>query len=268
MFNIVNIELTNRCNKNCWMCGRRKQEKEDSQFKEHYNKDMDVGLFEMIVKQIPNDNLLIQLHNNGEPLMYPYLGEIFVLLNKYCRRNIRCLNTNGKLLLEKADVLINNLHTITISTFEKDPEWLEQYKIVKEFLRVKGKRSPSVIIRILGDVGKSRETLYNELNCLVARRMLHSPDGSFNYTKKTTIPEHGVCLEMLGHPAINVDGDMSICVRFDLGRKGVLGNLKTETMENLWKSKKRQDWLLSHIKGERNLVPLCSGCDFWGIAKG
>ena len=28
MFKILNIELTSRCNKNCWMCGRRKVDRD------------------------------------------------------------------------------------------------------------------------------------------------------------------------------------------------------------------------------------------------
>ena len=64
--------------------------------------------------------------------------------------------------------------------------------------------------------------------CLIATRTLHSPDGSFNYKKKVTIPEHGICLEILTHLAIDVDGNVSVCVRFDPLKKLVIGNVKKQ----------------------------------------
>ena len=36
MFNILNIELTSLCNKDCWMCGRRKIDKEYPELKIEY----------------------------------------------------------------------------------------------------------------------------------------------------------------------------------------------------------------------------------------
>ncbi len=196
--------------------------------------------------------------------MYSRFGEALKLFNK----QIRCLDTNGKLLLLKANEIINNLDTITISTFENDLEWEEQYNILKEFLRLKKEKFPRVIIRCLGNIDEERIKLYKELNCLMVCRILHSPMGSFNYDKKTTIPEHGICLEMLMHPAINVDGDVSICVRFDPFKKGILGNIKNNNLKKIWNSEKRIKWLALHIKGLRNKVPLCETCEFWGIPRG
>jgi 2-iminoacetate synthase ThiH len=39
LFNI-NVELTDRCNKTCWICGRRKRERENPDLKLYYG-DMD-----------------------------------------------------------------------------------------------------------------------------------------------------------------------------------------------------------------------------------
>ena len=41
----INIELTNRCNKNCWMCGRRKVERDFSELALNYG-DMQFSLVE------------------------------------------------------------------------------------------------------------------------------------------------------------------------------------------------------------------------------
>lgn len=258
---ILNIELTNKCNKTCYMCGRRKVETQNPNIK--YTDEIDLKLLKKIAKQLP-EGILIQFHNNGEPLLYSYLKEALSLFKK----QIRCFDTNGKLLLEKYNEIIDNVETITISTFEKDPEWEQQYEILKEFLRKKGEKKPSVIIRCLGDIEKERIEKYKELNCLMAYRILHSPMGSFEYKKQTVIPEHGICLEMLFHPAINVKGELSTCVRFDPDKKAVLGNLNKDSFKKIWNSNERRKWLQLHINGERNKIPLCSKCEFYGIPRG
>ena len=76
----INIELTNRCNKNCWMCGRRKIDREYPELALKYG-DMDFELVKKISEQI-TPGIVVQLHNNGEPLLYPYFGKALDLFKK------------------------------------------------------------------------------------------------------------------------------------------------------------------------------------------
>lgn len=46
---MVNVELTSRCNKNCWMCGRRKIDREYPEITLEYG-DMEFKLAEKIEK--------------------------------------------------------------------------------------------------------------------------------------------------------------------------------------------------------------------------
>jgi len=256
----INIELTNRCNKNCWMCGRRKQE-QDPSLPKMSPAHMDYELLRKIAGEIP-PGCTIQFHNNGEPLLYPRLKDALKLFPY----NLRCLDTNGKLLVERSDCIIDNLHSVTVSTFQDDPEAVQQLEILREFLALKGDRPPFVVIRCLGDV--SLRYAYQEIGCLIANRVLHSPMGSFNYSSKPVVPETGMCLEMLNHPAINVFGEMSICVRFDPGRLGVIGDLKSQTFSEIWNGEKRARLVETHIRGFRACTPLCSTCEYWGIPRG
>lgn len=255
----VNIELTSRCNKNCWMCGRRKVDREYSQLAMRYS-DMNFALVESIARQLP-EGIVVQIHDNGEPLLYPKFKEAAQLF----WRQIRCANTNGKLLVEKAEDIIDNLETLTISVFEKDEESGEQYKLMKEFLKIKGVRKPNVIIRCLGDVDLER---YKKLGCIIATRILHSPMGSYHYRKNPTIPEIGICLDLLNHLAIRQDGKVSICVRFDLKGEGIIGDCVESKLVDIWNNPKRKEWIRLHIEGNRNKVPLCSKCEFWGVPTG
>ncbi|MFH1772651.1 MAG: radical SAM/SPASM domain-containing protein [Candidatus Omnitrophota bacterium] len=255
----VNVELTSRCNKSCWMCGRRKIEKDHPGLYGEYT-DMDFNLIQKITKQLPS-GIVVQLHNNGESLLYPRLKAALGFFN----RQIRCLDTNGKLVVEKADEIIGNLETITISVFESDQEGDSQYKLIQEFLKIKGSRKPNVIIRCLGEVKLER---YKKLNCIIAARILHSPMGSFKYKKTPTVPEIGICLDFLSHMAIRYDGKVSICVRFDPKGLGIIDDALNTPLIDIWMSAKRKEWLNYHIEGRRDKIPLCSLCEFWGVPTG
>jgi len=258
----VNLELTNRCNKKCWMCGRRKIEAENPG-KIIFNDDMDIGLVKLIAAQLPPD-VIVQFHNNGDPLMYP---ELLSALD-FFKKQIRCFDTNGKLLLKRAADIKGRVDTVTVSTFERDETWEEQFEILKQFLKLNGMFSPRIIIRCLGDIGENRLKLYRETGCLVVPRVLHSPDGSFKYTKQTTIPEVGFCIEIMNHIAINTKGEVSFCVRFDPDRQGVIGDVSKETLASIWNSPKRRDYIRAHIEGRRGELNLCSKCHYWGIPRG
>ncbi len=255
----VNVELTNRCNKACWMCGRRKIDSDYPEVAMKYG-DMDFELVKSIARQLP-EGIVVQLHNNGESLLYPRFGEAARLFN----RQIRCMDTNAKLIIEKANEVIDNLDTLTISVVENDEESEEQYRLTTEFLKIKGDKKPNVIVRCLGKVDLDR---YKKLGCIIATRVLHSPMGSFRYEMNPTIPEIGICLDLLNHMVIDKDGRVSICVRLDPLGLGVIGNCTTTPLIDIWNSPKRKEWLKYHIEGKRDKVPLCSYCEFWGIPVG
>ena len=256
---VVNVELTSHCNKSCYMCGRRKIDKKYPSIKINYG-DMDFGLVKAIAKQLP-DKIVVQFHDNGEPLLYPRFGEAVSLFN----RQIRSMDTNGKLIVEKADEIINNLDTLTISTFQNDKEGREQYELIEEFLKIKKNRKPNIIIRCLGNVNLDK---YKKLGCIIASRVLHSPMGSFKYKRNPTIPEIGICLDLLNHITIKRDGKVSICIRFDPCRVGIIGDCTKDSLLDIWNSPKRMEWLKYHIEGRRNEVPLCASCEFWGVPLG
>ncbi len=241
------------------MCGRRKVDRDYPELVLEYG-DMDFDLVNSIAGQLPQ-GIVVQLHNNGEPLLYPRFKEAAALFS----RQIRCMDTNGKLLLEKADEVIDNLDTLTISTFEKDEEGNAQFEIIEKFLKIKKSRKPNVIIRCLGEVDIER---YKRFGCIIATRILHNPMGSFKYSKSPTVPEIGICLDLLGHMVIRHTGKVSICVRFDPRGLGIIGDCSNTPLADIWNSPLRKEWLEYHIKGRRDKVPLCSYCEFWGVPTG
>jgi MoaA/NifB/PqqE/SkfB family radical SAM enzyme len=259
----INVELTSRCNKGdgtpgsgCWMCGRRKMEREHPE-KCNWG-DMEFDTLRRIALQVPR-GIVIQFHSNGEPLLYPWLAQA---LNMF-PRNIRCLNTNGKLLVERADAIIGNLETLTISVIEADLEGDEQYETVTNFITRLGKEKPTIIYRLLGDVHNRRK--WEALPGKIATRILHSPEGSREYQKKVTIPEIGICLDLLSHLAIDRYGNISMCVRFDPEGHLRLGNINHTSLLEAWYGEKRKEYIEHHIAGRRGELPGCDRCEFYGV---
>lgn len=252
----INIELTSRCNKSCWCCGRRKRDKLSPE-QQNYG-DIDFELLKKVAVQIP-PNVVVQLHNNGEALLYPRFGDAVDLF----KNQITNIVTNGKLLVAKADQIIGKLDSLAVSIIENDPEAEQQLEIIKEFLKLKGDKKPYTILRLNGEV---EEEKYKELGLLIARRVLHAPEGSFNYVHmQPAVPEIGICWEALHRLSIDRFGNVSMCVRYDPDGIGILGNVKEKTLVEVWRGKKRQDWLKKHIKGQRDAIPLCKTCEYWGI---
>jgi len=258
-FNNVNVELCSRCNKNCWCCGRRKIDREYPEIAMNYG-DMNIDLACSIADQLP-ENIVVQFHNNGESLLHPEFGKI---IRRY-HRQIRTMDTNGKLIVEKADEIIDELDTLTISVVQDDPEIDEQYEIVNHFLEIKGDRKPRLIYRCLGKVDKER---WEKLPGIVVTRILHSPMGAFGYEKQPTIPEIGICLDMLNHMSIDRFGKVSMCVRFDPKRIGVIGDANATPLVDIWNSEGWRKWRQYNIDGRREKVPLCARCNFWGVPTG
>ena len=255
----INIELTSRCNAKCWMCGRRKTEREHPELCNFG--DMDFNLVKRIASQLPK-RIVTAMHFNGCPLLYPKLGEALFLF----KNQTRVLDTNAILLVKKADDIINNLDTITISVIENDPIGDAQFETVKEFIKIKGNRKPRIIYRLLGKIDKAER--WYKLPGIIATRTLHHPMGSYSYEKRVITPEIGICLEMLGHLVIDRYGDVYPCVRYNLFRENILGNVKVDKLVDIWNGKKRQALLQKHIDGKRNEIPFCNKCQFWGCPIG
>jgi len=253
----INVELCSACNKSCWCCGRRKREKENPDIIKTYG-NMPIDMVKDIARQLP-DGIFVHLHWNGEPLLYPQFGwAVEAFENKYTH-----ITTNGKLILKKLDE-VRLLDTMAISVIENDPEADAQYEMLKQYCHILNEGLmplPHTVLRLNGNVDDKR---YRELLVPIAKRILHDPMGSFKYTAPPTLPETGVCQDMLHHPAIDRHGNINICVRYDPKGLGAIGHVSQGIM-NVLDGKTRREYISLHIQGRRNEVPLCASCQYWGV---
>jgi radical SAM protein with 4Fe4S-binding SPASM domain len=240
------------------MCGRRKLERNHPDLCNWG--DMDPHMAFDILNQIPA-GAVVQLHNNGEPLLYLWLRDVITAAR--ARGLITSLNTNGKLLWKRR-FEVSGLDTLVVSIIQDDPEADEQLDILNRYAEWNGPK-PRLILRFLGDVDVEKYAhLLILRDALRVTRTLHDPGGSRKYRKPPPIPEIGICLELLTHLAIDRYGNISICVRFDPAGDLRLGNINEITLEEAIHGEQRKNYIAEHIRGRRDRLPGCDQCDFWG----
>ncbi len=99
------VEITNICNLNCSFCIGHKRKSEY----------MPPEKFRNVLKKLDNKVKYLYLHLMGEPMTHPKLDEILKIADSFNFRVM--LTTNGTLLREKGELLINSkkLYKVSIS---------------------------------------------------------------------------------------------------------------------------------------------------------
>jgi radical SAM protein with 4Fe4S-binding SPASM domain len=260
----INIELTSRCNKRCHMCGRRKLEEINPDYESTLG-DMEWRTFAKIIKQI-DPGMVVQLHWNGEPTLSDYLYDASYSV-KYMEA-FACMDTNGLLLGERNCTVFDSI-TVSVIQGDSQDNYERQMEQINFFVGSKRNSgsfgSQKINIRALGEIPLSFYRLAGEYGIDIIPRIFHAPEMSRDYQKKVTMPEIGVCLDLLHHPAIDRHGNLFPCVRFNPEGLNCLGNVNEHRIEDLLSGKIRMEMIRKHFEGRRNEVPLCNTCHYWGL---
>jgi len=275
------IETTSACNLKCKICARTGR----NTLIGH----MDFELFKKIVDEADNyGSRTFCLHLSGEPLLAPNFSRMAKYIKQVNKNNTILLTTNGTLLnKEIAEAIIeapvdkisisflsaekNNYQEMTgldkLETVEKNILDLIELKKIREADK------PHIYVRmILSEYNKNEEELFKNKwknkPLIVEVRQAHNyggykPDVSLkkNIVRKT---KRYPCYHLWLSPAIHWNGDVSICCD-DWGRKTLLGNVKNQTIHQVWNSKKIKQYRQNHLRGIYEKVPLCEKCDVWTI---
>lgn len=251
----VNLELTSRCDKKtiCFMCGHQRGHAK--------NGDMEFSLVESIAEQI-SPPVIVSFHRDGDPLAFERLGDALRLFRYFPTSIV----THGEALNDRADEIIGNCTTVTVSVIPRDHDRAIQLESIAGFLAKKGDRAPMVQLKFVGIIHDPEP--YQALGVPIIGRALHSAKGNWNYYKiDPIIPEVRVCLDFLGRPTVDWRGRVFQCNRLDVRDEGLIGDLNVDTLDAIWNSAKRAEWLRAHLAGRRDLASaLCKDCQFYGIS--
>ncbi len=254
----LNIELTSKCDKThlCPMCGHQDQAVNPITYG-----DMDFELLKSIRSQV-EPGITISFHRDGEPTAYHRLREALELFTGFTTSIV----THGGNLGRVADTLIGRCTTVTVSVFRGDMDAADQLQSIKTFLAKKGDASPTLQIKIVGDMYADGIAEYEALGVRVLRRLIHVPIDNSKYAHRNpTVPEVGICLDALHRPTIDWEGNVYLCNRLDPNKHGLLGSLRSNSLDELWNGETRTRMVNAHKAGRRDLAnPLCATCLHWG----
>lgn len=285
----VQLEVTTRCNAHCLFCPRDKT----VELQRRPVKNIDWPILVMIVKRLKQTKYpfdWISISGLGEPLIYPRITEAIQLIKKDFSHTLLRMNTNASLLKgEVAEGLIESgLDRLICSLNIVDKDEYRRNKRISSsevtgniisFLRDKGDRKPDVFIRVNAfdinlphiKTAKGFWAQYLNSNDRFSMGRFSNWAGKIDrskFVKHRLKTKRHLCkfLDNERALAINVDGELyPCCVAIAENKESALylGNLKDNTIKELYESGNMLELVLRHSHGDYPIP--CDACDSWGI---
>lgn len=280
-FEEIRIENTNHCGYKCFFCPREELSREKGY--------MSLASFDLLLSGLGSHNGSVDLHGFGEPLLDKLLPEkIRKAKEKWPAASIRIISTLGLSLkgeyLQK--LVSSGLDSIEVSFYGidsesyKDSHGVNKFDLAKKNIEsiltlVKSSNSSlELVIREFPkhDKIKQLDMIYETRNKLdqwfrdigvvrVSQHVIHNYGGGRDYNKPVT---EGVCSVSWGFRKrvlqITWDLDIIPCC-FDSNSSVVFGNLKTETIEEIFSSIKYLEFINDHENNSLEKYPVCMKCE-------
>jgi MoaA/NifB/PqqE/SkfB family radical SAM enzyme len=268
----VDLELSSACNLSCSMCYTTTDE-----FKKNVSRlMMETKYFKKVIDECAShkSHYSIRLSWRGEPFLHPEIFELIRYAKKKGIKEVSTLTHGGFLNEEKFIELIDaGLDWLTIShdgtgkEYEKiraPLKYEESLAKIKKYHEIKKERkSVKPVIKIQGiwpAIEKGPEEFYETFSPIVDQ-VIASPlldflrvDTDREYIEDFTCP---VLYQRL---TIGSTGEAYLCVNDEMGSV-VVGDVKKESVEEIWKGGKLQKAREIHLKhlGVKELSP-CKYC--------
>ena len=261
------LEVTNRCNANCFHCVHKN-------IKKFY--DMDFDLYKRIIDETKDFAKTVDPNMYGESLLYPLLVEAIEYAHDKGKRTI--LFTNASLLNENTAKCILkagiNIIRFSVDGCDKDSyetmrqglSWNNVLSNVKSFMRLKkeGNYRVSVIVKVVET--KINRDRIREIVSFWEKRVDHVSVSKQFYVPTPDEVEANPfvtgkgfkCNKMLEHLTVKANGDLVICCHDYLGTY-VMADLNEVDALMGFNGKKFDELRKSMLTGEK--IPLmCSYC--------
>lgn len=271
----ITVELTNRCNLQCVMCPRSKVKMRLG--------DMDADLFKNIINEASHflPTCLVAFFR-GESLLHPNLLELLSFAKNKGLKPIQ-LASNAFFLDSKITDSILDLGIDFIS-FSVDVNNPETYKKIRKnsyfekifsnilyFISRKEKKKMRLpIIQVSAVKTEDSKPLIQDFINFWKNKVdrvrvypAHSLNGLLGHLQKDT-PQNArrPCLKLLTDIVIYWDGEVAIC-NHDWQRESLIGNIKGESIEKIWKSEIYNNIRDKHLNNELTDFSPCDYCSHW-----
>ena len=239
---IVNLETINRCNSGCEFCAASKG-RDKRPFKR-----MDEELFYSIIDQLAEWDYRghLTLYGNNEP----WLDNRIVDFHKYCREKLPYsfifMSTNGLILdIERLKAIVPYVDQLIINNYCEDMKLHENVQEIYDYVKARPEKFQDVEILI--------QMRY--IKAVLTNRAGSAPNKA---AKQTEIKE--TCLMPFTDLFIFPDGRCGLCC-CDNFEATTLGDLRTQTLKEIWFGEKYRDAREKIGDGRQNF-PFCKHCDF------
>ncbi|MBU1136623.1 MAG: radical SAM protein [Nanoarchaeota archaeon] len=272
----IDIGVTNACNSDCIMCPHYKLKNIGT---------MDMKLYKKIIDncvELKIDNITLSFF--GEPLLdktliekIKYAKRMGISVSFYSNASLLDKSWARKLIESKLDNITISLDGCTKETYERIRRGLK-FDVVKNnilnLIKLKkkmGVNDPKIdlVIVELEENKKEIKKFYKEwknevesINIINMRNWTgkinkKGTKESFHFNYKS---KRKPCALIWQKMIVDWNGDVVLCAD-DWNHSTVLGNLKEQTIKEIWKGKKLKEIKEAHIKGEFWKVPVCSKCN-------
>lgn len=277
------IENTNLCSADCVFCPHQKMRRKRG--------IMSMALFKKIIGQAKKYKIdFVTIYGFGEPLLDPNFFAKIKLANQAAIKRIST-NTNAMYLDQKAaqKILNSGLDEIYISfdasqakTYRRIRPGLDFQTVEKNILNlIKQKKTASTnrpeIILSFVKTEINEPDLASYLKKWQAKVDHISISSAHNWTGALKIKikpgRRDPCRLLWTDMVISWNGDVPLCCN-DYENKIILGNIKRQTIKQIWDGKKLKKIRNLHLKGQFKKISLCQKCQYnyhhkspWWISK-
>lgn len=281
----VMIENTNVCNADCVFCPHSKMQRKTG--------SMDMALTERIIDQCKESGInYVTIYGFGEPL----LDKSFFERIKYAKKKgieRVTTNTNAEFLDEYCaerilesglDEIYISFDAATLETYKKIRPNLHFNKVEDNIQRLieirnrQNKKKPEIYLSFVVSPDNEHEVrqYINKWKTRVdgvSISLMHNWTGSLNRDSGVEHYKKDPCRLLWTDMVISWNGDVPLCCN-DYENRIVLGNIKEQTIKDIWGGDKINGIRQHHKNGAFDKVSLCAKCEYnyhhkspWWIAK-
>ena len=284
---VLFVDPSSACNFRCTFCPTGDHELIRSTGR--WQGTMDFGLFCKVIDDLAefeSSLKVLRLYKDGEPLLNPRLADMIRYAKDSGRVAYVDTTTNASLLTpEKSRQLVEaGLDRVNISIdglsdadFEKFTRTKVKFACLVENIRFfyEHKGACEICIKMPGDFlsQSERDFFFSTFGDLCDRISLENvapcwPEfgveerlgidikaGIYN----NPITEVQVCPYIFYSLSVNSDGSVSLCF-LDWSRKLPLGDVRRQSLREIWNGQALRRHRLAHLRGERKNDPVCAAC--------
>lgn len=282
----VNIEFSSECNLRCTFCALDHNKDKAFLEKETLIKLLDELQDEKRFASVER----IQLYNGGETLLHPDKFELLAIIKEYKEASLAknksfpkvILLTNATLLRARQSKTLIDLNIVdeilvsldggtpeSFEAFRVRAKWPMFYKNIMDFVAYKNEVGAQIKLKTISIIPEEKpftlDWMHPEFREILEAadsyelRRLHNWAGDVALENKDKKHKIG-CSLLMKQLVLLPNGDVTVCCS-DLNSRGVIGNLKQESLLQVYQSKQRLSWLESLFMNRKAEVDLCKHCE-------